>query len=143
MIVLDTDVLSELMRPAPDARVVSWVNHGPVTDFFATTVTQAEIFAGLAAMPTGKRREDLAAGAAKLFDRLFVDRILPFDSRAAMQYASISASRRRAGRPITVLDCQIAATARAEGAVVATRNIRDFEGCGVDIVNPWSAGVSG
>ena len=140
MIVLDTNVLSELMRPAADPAVASWANRIPISDLFTTAVTQAEILAGLAVLPAGKRRGDLAIAAANVFDQLFFSRVLFFDTGAALQYAGVYAARRRAGRPIAVLDCQIAAIARAAGAAVATRNVKDFEGCGIEIVNPWIAG---
>ena len=140
MIVLDTNVLSELMLPVPEARVASWMNRQVAEECFVTAVTQAEIFAGFAVMPMGRRRERLAWATKAMFDGLFAARILPFDSSAAIEYAKIFATRKAAGRPQSVFDCQIAAIARSRQASVATRNVRDFEGCGVEVVDPWAAG---
>lgn len=139
MIILDTNVLSELMRPRPDLGVLAWVDQAASIDLYTTSVTQAEIMAGLALLPAGRRRDGLAAGATTLFDQLFRGRILSFDSRAAPEYAEIVASRIRAGRSHAPLDCQIAAITKASGATLATRNTRDFDEYGFEIVNPWTA----
>ena len=137
MIVLDTDVVSELMRDNPWPAVLAWVNDQLVHNLFVTAVTEAEIRAGIAFLPEGKRRRGLAKAAERAFSELFSGRVLPFDSEAARSYAGIAAQRRKAGRPIAQADCQIAAIAHSRGAVVATRNIRDFEGTGVDVIDPW------
>ena len=139
MIVLDTNVLSELMRPRPDPGVLAWVDQAASIDLCTTAVTQAEILAGLASMPAGRRRDGLAAGAATLFDQLFRGRILSFDSRAAPEYAEIVAGRIRDGRSHAPLDCQIAAITKASRAILATRNTRDFDEYGFEIINPWTA----
>lgn len=139
MILLDTNVLSELMKPAPAARVVRWVAAQSATSLFVSSITQAEILHGIALMPAGRRRNAVAAAADGMFASDFEGRILPFGSDAAHAYAQIAADRRRAGRPISHFDAQIAAVARCAGAVIATRNVADFERCGVKIIDPWEA----
>ena len=137
MFVLDTNVVSELMRPAPDPVVASWVAERATSSQFLTAVTEAELRFGLAVMPTGKRRDGLAAALERMPETGFANRILLFDSGAARAYAEIAAARRRLGRPIAKADCQIAAIARARGMAVATRNIRDFKDSGIEIFDPW------
>lgn len=137
MIVLDTNVVSELMKPAPAKRVVDWVAVQPVQSLYLTSVTQAEILHGIALLPSGRRRRAIETAAAAMFREDFAGRILPFASEAAPLHARIAVDRQRAGRPISYFDAQIAAIARSTGAAVATRNIGDFEGCGVDLVDPW------
>lgn len=138
MIVLDTNVISELMRATPATAVIRWVNGRPVTSLYVTSITQAEILHGIQLLARGKRRDALAAAAGEMFEHDFAGRVLPFDGDAAVAYATIAASRRRAGRPISAFDAQIAAIARARGADLATRNVDDFEDCGVDVIDPWS-----
>jgi len=137
MIVLDTSVISEMMRRAPSAAVVAWLDDQPPSSLFLTTVTEAEIRFGLAVLPAGKRRDGLMQAAERIFEEILGDRILPFDSEAAGAYAVIAAARRRSGHPISQFDCQIAAIARSRGASVATRNASDFEFCGTTIIDPW------
>ena len=137
MIVLDTNVISELMRPTPDARVMAWMAQQPMAGLFTTTVTQAEIFYGLALLPQGRRRDDLVVAAQQMFDVDLAGRVLSFDIDAAMIYAEIAAGRRRIGNPISQIDAQIAAVARSRGAQLATRNVPDFVDCGIVVVNPW------
>ena len=137
MFVLDTNVVSELMRPAPDPVIASWVAERATSSLFLTAVTEAELRFGLAVIPPGKRRDGLAAGLDRMLETGFANRILPFDSGAARAYAGIAAARRRRGRPIAQADCQIAAIARARGMALATRNIRDFDDMGIEIFDPW------
>ena len=137
MIVLDTNVVSELMKSAPEPAVMVWINALPAATVFVSAVTQAEILYGVALVPEGKRREGLALAARTAFETYFRRRILPFDSEAAEAFAVLAASRRQAGRPISQADGQIAAIARSRGAALATRNVPDFEGCGVEVVDPW------
>ncbi len=139
MIVLDTNVLSELMRPAPSERVVRWVAAQPATSLYTTSVTQAEILHGIMLLPLGRRRIALEAAAEAMFSEDFGGRVLPFGSEAAHPYARIAAERRRAGRPISHFDAQIAAIARSAGAEIATRNVADYDACGVQVINPWEA----
>ena len=138
MIVLDTNVLSELRRPNPDLSVINWFTDQVTSNLHMTTISEAKLRYGVEMLPAGRRREKLMVGIERLFRVVFAGRILPFDSRAARSYAAIAASRRAAGRPISQADCQIAAIAHSVGASIATRNVRDFEGCGVDVINPWS-----
>ena len=137
MIILDTNVISELMRVEPDARVMAWIAEQPMAGLFTTTLTQAEIFYGLALLPEGRRRDDLIAAAQPMFDVDFAGRVLPFDTDAALAYSDISAARKRAGQPISQIDAQIAAIVSSRGARLATRNVRDFTDCGINVENPW------
>lgn len=137
MIVLDTNVLSELLRQRPAVPVQTWVAAQPVSSLFTTTITQAEMLLGVALLPPGKRRAGLEEAVTGLFDGDLSGRVLPFDASAARAFAVVSVARRQAGRPLTQLDAQIAAIARSRGAAIATRNTSDFEGCGVTLVNPW------
>lgn len=138
MIILDTNVVSELMRSQPSERVEGWFKPRAATSLFTTAVTQAEILYGVAWLPAGRRRQELEKAVSEMFDEDFTGRVLPFDSAAAHAYAEIVDARRRAGRPISQFDAQIASIAMSRGAAIATRNVRDFEGCGVDIVDPWA-----
>ena len=137
MILLDTNVLSEMMRPAPTDAVLRWIAGRPASLLYTTCVTQAEILFGLALLPEGRRRDGLMAAVDLMFVEDFGGRILPFDSAAAQAFASIAADRRWAGRPTGTFDAQIAAIARSRGAVLATRNVTDFQECGLVLVNPW------
>jgi hypothetical protein len=139
MIILDTNVLSEAMRPAPDAEVLGWLAEQPAASLYTTSITQAEILHGLMLLPPGRRRRSLEAAAASMFEEDFGGRILGFGTEATPPYARIASERRRAGRPISHFDAQIAAIARSVGAAIATRNRADFEGCGVALVDPWNA----
>ena len=140
MIVLDTNVVSELMLDAPNPDVLAWVDGIPALELFVTAVTEAEIRTCIAFLPDGARRRSLANAAERMLGRLFAGRILPFDSDAARAYADIAADRRAAGRPIGEADCQIAAIARSRGMAVATRNIRDFPETGIETIDPWAGG---
>ncbi|MDQ3036740.1 MAG: type II toxin-antitoxin system VapC family toxin [Myxococcota bacterium] len=139
MIVLDTNVLSELMKPRPSMAVVRWVDARSVASLYTTSLTEAELLHGIALLPNGKRRDAIDAAARAMFEEELAGRVLPFGSAAARAYAEIAAARRRAGRPIATIDAQIAAIVRATGATLATRNVSDFDGCGIDVANPWSA----
>jgi predicted nucleic acid-binding protein len=137
MIVLDTNVLSELLRPTPAPQVEAWLAAQDGTSVYFTAVGEAELRHGVAILPAGRRRDALAQAIEGMLDEDFRDRILPFDREAARAYAAIAAERRAAGRPISQFDCQIAAIARAHGASVATRNTGDYEGCGLAVIDPW------
>ncbi len=137
MIVLDTNVLSELLRPIPAPRVEEWLAAQDGASVYFTSVGEAELRYGVAILPAGRRRTTIGAAIDDILDEDFRDRILPFDREAARAYAAIAAERRAAGRPISQFDCQIAAIARAHGASVATRNTGDYEGCGVAVIDPW------
>ncbi len=140
MFVVDTNVASELMRPEPAPSVAAWIGARDAEDMYLTAVSEAELRYGVAIMPFGKRRSALESAMNRWLDLGFKERILPFDSAAARAYAEIAADRRRAGRPISDADCQIAAISRARAAGLVTRNVRDFDGTGVKLINPWSAG---
>ncbi len=137
MFLIDTNVISELTRATPAPSVLSWFSNQDPSTLYLSAVTEAELRSGIAILPAGQRRDGLKAALDATIAEDFEGRILPFDTDAAKTYAEIASMRRAAGLPIADADCQIAAIARAAGAVVATRNLRDFEGCGVDLVNPW------
>ncbi len=138
MLVLDTNVISEIMKASPSPGVMEWWSQQQSAELFTTTVTVAEILYGIEILPRGKRRDSLRDEAEVAFTQDFAGRILPFDEGAAREFPAIAAGRRAQGRPIARLDAQIAAVARSRGAVLATRNTADFEGCGVRLVNPWT-----
>jgi predicted nucleic acid-binding protein len=137
MIVLDTNVLSETLRESVNAGVVQWFENMAAESLFTTSITQAELWLGARLLPSGKRREQLEAAIDGIFADL-AGRILAFDEAAATDYADIMVARRNAGRPISQFDCQIAAITKSRGARLATRNERDFHGCGIELVNPFS-----
>jgi predicted nucleic acid-binding protein len=140
MILLDTNVLSELMRPAPEPRVVGWLDSFADEDIWVSAVTEAEILLGIQLLPTGRRRDGLADLAGRMFEVDFSGRCLSFDAGAAVAYAGIVATRTRLGNPISVEDAQIAAIARAGGLALATRNVKDFSGIeGLKLIDPWIA----
>jgi hypothetical protein len=141
MIVLDTSVISELARPAPDPRVRAWFRHRKAGEFFTTAITEAELRYRVVILPPGRRRNELASYVDRALAKFFVGHVLAFDSDAAGAYAEIAAGRRRAGRATSVFDAQIAAIVRAHGALLATRNVRDFQDCGIELIDPWSHGA--
>lgn len=143
MIILDTNVVSELFRPAPEKRVEAWLAAQDGAAVYFTAVGEAELRHGVAILPAGKRRKALIQAIEGILDEDFRDRILPFDRPAAQAYAMIAAERRANGRPISQFDCQIAGIARAYDATLATRNVEDFAGCGIVVVNPWNATETG
>jgi predicted nucleic acid-binding protein len=137
MLMLDTNMLSEMMRPEPERKIADWIVRQPSDELFTAAVCQAEILSGLAVMPSGRRRTELEEAARAMFAADFDGRVLPFDTEAAAAYAEIFTARRKAGRPSGTIDLMLAAIARVRGASVVTRNVADFEGVGVAIVNPW------
>ena len=139
MVLLDTNVVSELMRDAPRAAVLSWMDERPTRELFVTAITEAEIRTGIGILPNGARRRRLAGAAERMIGVLFAGRILPFDSDAARAYADIVAASRAAGHPMSQSDCQIAAIARSRGMAVATRNVRDFSESGISLIDPWAS----
>ena len=138
MIVLDTNVLSELMRKRPAARVVSWIDAQDASALAITAVTVAELLYGIARLADGARKTELAAAVDALVREDFAGHVLPFDAPAAAHYAELVAERERQGRPVSISDGQIAAICRAHGAMLATRNVRDFDAIGVALADPWS-----
>jgi predicted nucleic acid-binding protein len=137
MIILDTNVLSELLRPVPETRVMVWLDAQPRASLFTSAVTQGEILYGIRLISEGQRRKKLWEAAIAIFAEDFLGRVLTFDGEAANHYADIAASRRAAGRPISQFDAVIAAITRSRGAILASRNAKDFEGCDIVVVNPW------
>ena len=137
MIILDTNVLSELMRPKPSHQVVNWVARQSTVELFTTAITVGEIFYGIESLPDGKRRHGLLAAAEAMFAEDFSGRVLEFESVAARVFSRIAAHRRILGRPISHADAQIAAITQAQKAKLATHNKADFEDCGIYLVDPW------
>lgn len=137
MIILDTNVLSEFMRAVPEPVVMDWIGKQKTSEIFVTTITQAEMHYGLALLPVGKRRNDMERAVRQMFEQDFQERILTFDSVAALEYAALASFRRQIGKPIAQADAQIAAIALAQNATLATRNISDFCDCQLTLVNPW------
>lgn len=139
MIVLDTNVLSELMRPEPHPAVLAWIAAQPRAALYTTSINQTEILYGIALLPHSTRRAALAAAADAMFAEDLAGRILPYAAHASSRYAEIVTRRRQAGNPIDAFDALIAATAQVAGADVATRDVGGFEGCGLTVINPWAA----
>jgi toxin FitB len=137
MIILDTNVLSETLRPAPSPRVLEWMRAEPASALFSTAISESELLYGIALLPDGRRRQSLETVIDLIFAQDLAGRVLPFDSAAAREFADIAASRRRAGRAISEADARIAAIARSRGAALATRNVGDFAGCRLELIDPW------
>jgi toxin FitB len=137
LIVLDTNVVSELMRKVPAPGVVRWVDAFNPADVFMTAVTAAELMYGVARLPEGRRKQDLSVKVGVLLAEDFADQVLAFDGLAAVHYADIVTLRERAGQPISMADAQTAAICRQWAADVATRNVADFINTGIRVVNPW------
>jgi predicted nucleic acid-binding protein len=137
MIILDTNVLSEFMRAVPNPAVMNWIAQQVSSEIFVTTITQAEMYYGLALLPMGKRRSDMERAVQQMFEQDFLERILSFDSAAALEYAKLASLRRQIGKPIAQADAQIAAIALSKNAILATRNIADFSDIQLNLVNPW------
>jgi toxin FitB len=139
MLLLDTNLVSELMRSHPDPHVMSWVAAQPLSEMAIATITVMEIRFGIALLPHGRRRADLDTRFRQLLARAFAGRVLTFDQPAADACAEIRARRRQSGNPMTVQDGMIAAIGRVHGAPVVTRDVRGFEGCGLSVIDPWQA----
>jgi predicted nucleic acid-binding protein len=137
VIVLDTNIASELMRAQPEPRVCAWLDAQVAGDLFLTVISVAEILWGIERLPNGKRKEQMLVAAEAMFREDFQERLLVFDEHAAACYAKVIAHRQSIGRPISMADAQIAAICLQHQAVLATRNLRDFEALGLDLVNPW------
>jgi predicted nucleic acid-binding protein len=135
MILLDTNILSELMKPRPDPSVMAWIDSQDEHELWTCTIVVAEVLSGLDLMPEGKRRDQLRDKAEHMFSNLFADRIL--DLKAARTFGAVLKSRNGVGRPVDEMDALIAATSLANDATLATRNTPDFEHCGITLVNPW------
>ena len=138
MIILDTNVLSALMRTTPEATVVAWLDRQPAESIWITSITLFEARLGMALLPKGKRRQALEAAFTRLLEDDLENRVLDFDTAAATEAAALAADRQRAGRPVDIRDTQIAGIALARHAVVATRNVRHFSDLKVPVVDPWA-----
>ena len=138
MILLDTNVISELMRPIPDSRIVDWAARQNIQDICTSAVNEAELRYGAEILPEGRRRSALLEEIERMLEEDFARRILPFDSAAAQSYAEIAASRRADGRPIDHTDCMIAAIPHVYGASSATRDVGDSLDASIEVINPWA-----
>lgn len=139
MILLDTNVVSEPLRPLPEPAVLDWLNQQAPQTLYLSTINIAELLAGVEALPAGRRRTQLGKALEQRVMPLFDDRVLAFDHLAARAFAKVTTSAQAAGNPISFADAAIAAIAAAHGFMVATRNERDFKGTGVKVLNPWAA----
>ncbi|MEQ8690201.1 MAG: type II toxin-antitoxin system VapC family toxin [Pseudomonadales bacterium] len=137
MIVLDTNVLSETLRPAPAPEVMAWLASQRSSALFTTTITRAELLYGVQLLPDGQRKDSFLSAIQGIFDHDLAGQVLSFDSAAADVFARFAASRKLAGRPISQFDAMIAAIAVSRGATLATRDSKDFNDCGVELINPW------
>jgi toxin FitB len=137
MIIVDTNVVSELMKHIPSINVVAWIDKQISEDLFLTTITVAEIDYGLSVLPTGARRNSMRIAFEKVIEEAFAFRVLSFDSNAARLYGQIMGHRKKLGRLMSLFDGQIASIAHAHKAAVATRNVQDFDECGLTIINPF------
>ena len=139
MFLPDTNIVSEFLRPSPEPVVETWVGDRRTTDLYFSAIGESELRYGVAVLPPGRRQVALASAIEAILREDFVDRILPFDSEAAREHADIAATHRPAGRNVPAADCQMAAIAHSRGMVVVTRNVRDFEGIEVEVIDPWTA----
>lgn len=137
MIVLDTNVTSELMKPTPSAAVAQWVRGQSATDLYTTSITLAEIDYGIQRLPDGHRKDRLKAAADEIFS-VFTEHVLPFDAAAAKHYGHLVSHRDRLGAPVEGFDAQIASICRTRQATLATRNVKDFDDTGISAIDPWS-----
>lgn len=138
MIILDTNVVSEPLKPSPNPVVVDWLNAQAPATLFITSINLAELLAGVETLPQGKRRDALAQALSIHVNALFENRVLHFDTRAAQNFGACLAGAQAQGNPVGFADCAIAAIAKTQGWMVATRNVRDFQGTGVEVINPWA-----
>ncbi|MSP53587.1 MAG: type II toxin-antitoxin system VapC family toxin [Gammaproteobacteria bacterium] len=137
MIILDTNILSELMKSAPEPKVESWLEQQLVTQLFITTISIAEILYGIGILPNDKRRDALENGFQHAINNAFKHRVLSFDEAAANAYGVLMSKRKKMGKPLGILDGKIAAIALINSAILATRNIRDFTNCNLELVDPF------
>ena len=137
MIILDTNVISEMMKSVPSSNVMTWIDRQNAGELFITTITIAEIVYGLNALPVGSRRNMLENAFDKTMSKAFEYRVLGFDEPAAYRYGQLMTDRKKMGKPLSILDGQIAAIAHVNGFRVATRNICDFSDCGLELIDPF------
>ncbi|CAI1120801.1 type II toxin-antitoxin system VapC family toxin [Serratia quinivorans] len=139
MIILDTNVISETLRPNPHYNVLTWLNEKDNDDLYLSAVVLAELFSGVACMPDGKRKREFRFKLAEAVQIRFDEQTLPFDTLCAMQYAELMGKNQRQGRLMSMADTQLAATCLHYGAALATRNTKDFIHCGIELIDPWQA----
>jgi len=139
MLILDTNILAEVIKPSPDPKIGIWLGAQPRDDLYTTSLAQAEILYGVERLPPGKRRSDLLTAVVEIF-AFFDKRILSFDPDAARAYPQIILNRKMMGQEIRPADAMLAAITRSRGAMLATRNTGEFSGCGIRVVNPWEGG---
>ena len=139
MIILDTNVISEVFNPVPSPKVLDWLQQQADGEVFTTAITRGELLFGAHILPSGQRREALLAGLLRIFAARFPDSVLPYDETAADAFAQIAATRRAQGRLGNQSDMMIASIAHSRGAKLATRNVKDFVGCGIEVIDPWQA----
>jgi toxin FitB len=137
VIIVDTNIISELARQIPDSGVLAWLDSLEISEVATTAVTAAELRYGVARLPDGHRKRELTVMIRGILTEDFYGRVLPFDERASVRYADIVTGRERIGRPIGVADAQIAAICRDSGAILATRNTPDFVETGIELIDPW------
>lgn len=137
MIIVDTNVVAEVMRASPSPAVIAWFNVQDSASLFLTAISVGEIRYGIRIMPKGQRRQTIEQGFDQILATAFAGRILAFDEHAAAHYGEVMAHRKELGRPLSVADGQIAALASLHGFAVATRNVRDFLDCGIELINPF------
>lgn len=142
MIILDTNVLSELARESPEPAVVEWLDSVAAEDVATTAIAAAELFFGVARLPSGRRKLRVADAVRRVLHEDLQGRIEVFDLASAERYGTLVAARERAGRPISIADAQIAAVCAVRQATLGTRNTKDFERTGIDVINPWEHGVT-
>jgi len=138
VIILDTNVLSEPLKPSPDPAVIRWLDRQSPATLYVTTISQAELLAGVSALPAGRRRTELRKVIDKELSFLFEDRVLPFGERSAEAYAQVVPAANAAGNPIDFADAAIGAIAIEHNYILATRNVADFKGTSIKLLNPWS-----
>ena len=138
MILLDTNVVSELLRPKPDENVLAWFSSNARLPMYISTTSEAELWHGVYSLPEGKRRATIESDIAEILRQDFAGHILQFDSKAALAYGQLYGKRKALGRPISREDCQIASIAHVNRFSLATRNVTDFEHCNITLLNPWS-----
>jgi predicted nucleic acid-binding protein len=137
VIVLDTNVLSELIRPQPEPKVAAWLSEQARSRLFTTAISRGEMLFGVLVLPAGERRRHLQQEVQAIFDADMVGRVLPYDGDAADAHAAFAVARRAQGRPVAMPDAMIAGIAISRGATLATRNVRDFDDCGITLIDPW------
>ncbi len=137
MIILDTNVLSELMRLKPNIMVINWVNSKPIENLGITAITVSEILYGIGKLSEGKKKKELLSKAESMFEEDFNGRIFPFDELAAVEYSILVLQREKLGLPISMADALIASISMSNDYPLATRNTKDFTNTGVQLINPW------